>query len=113
MYPFMRDFIEQMRSMDTEAVKAAANFKLSCVLIRQIGIDLNMTHAAAAEIVGKMKVEVSNDTYNDDPEAWDDAARVVVGVLRSMFEAFRGEFGEATAHAYIQHAANQLSLSHD
>lgn len=112
MLHFMRQMLETFRAITPEAVAAQANFKLTVILIREMAEKLNMTTSLAAEIVGQMDIKVDTDEYNAHPELFNDIAVSMVGVMRSMLDAYSKEFDHKTAFALLESAAKGMSLTY-
>lgn len=108
----MQQMLEHFRSLTPEVVAEQANFKLAVIIVREMAEKLNMTTTLAAEIVGQMEIKVDTDAYNANTELFNDIAISMVGVMKSMLDAYTKEFGEATAYAMLTSAAKSMSLTY-
>lgn len=107
-----QDLLAHFKGMTREQLAAAANLKLTIILIRELAAGLNLTENYAAQIVGKMKIEVDNESYNADPDTFNELAKEMVRIIRVLFDTIKDEFGEKTAYSYIESSAAQLSLTY-
>ena len=111
MLDFMRDMLKQFNAVDGRTMRNSANFILSVLLVRELAVHLNLTHAYAAEIVGTMEIKVSNDAYEQDPELFHDLTKEMARIMGVMFASYRSELGESAAYAYIKAGAKDMSLT--
>lgn len=113
MIHFMRQMLESFRNLTPEAIAEQANFKLSVILIREMAEKLNMTTSLAAELVGQMEIKVDTDAYNENTELFNDIAVSMVGVMKSMLDAYTKEFGIVTAYAMLTSSAKGMNLTYE
>lgn len=111
MLDFMRNMLKTFKAIDRPAIRDSANFILSVILIREVAVHLNLTHAYAAEIVGAMKIEVQDSVYSQDPELFHDLAKELARIMGLMFTAYSDALGETAALAYIKAGAKDMSLT--
>lgn len=107
----MRNMLEIFQGLTPEKLHESTRLVLGILLIRKIAQELNLSHSYAAKLVGKMKIEVSDEAYASDPEVFHDLIGEMVRIIGIIYRRIADEFGDDAALAFIESAAGDFSLT--
>lgn len=106
----MDDLLKMFRGLDERAIRKTPAYRLAGVLIRGLSARLGFSHALSAEIVGAMKIDVSQAAYDAEPELYDDLADEMTRVMSVVYNLLAKDFNDNTALAYLRAVASDMSL---
>ena len=103
--------LNQMKTMEgPDGFTDTITFKTTCRVIDKVACKLNYTPALAAQIVGRMKILISNEIYEDSPVEVDAFVDYVIDAFTAIVLGIERRYGNHAGVGFAEASASRMKI---